>query len=149
MNGTRVVADPQKAERYLQDAAATQPAAHYYLGRLYKRGELGTAEPQRAAEHLLTAARGGYARADYLLAQLFSDNRGVKPNRVNAAVFASLAAGNGVAEAAPLLATLRAGLSAPERRRAETLEQEEKVERTRAAQATSRQQTAAAPGAVP
>jgi alginate biosynthesis protein AlgK len=147
MNGTRVVADPQKAERYLLDAAATQPAAHYFLGRLYKRGELGTAEPLRAAEHLLTAARGGYARADYLLAQLFSDNRGVKPNRVNAAVFASIAAGNGVAEAAPLLATLRAGLSAPDRRRAEALEQEERVERARAA--TPQQQTAAAPGVSP
>ena len=149
MNGTRVVADPQKAERYLLDAAATEPAAHYFLGRLYKRGELGVADPPRAAEHLLTAARGGYARADYLLAQLFSDNRGVKPNRVNAAVFASLAAGNGVAEAAPLLATLRAAMPAPERRRAEALEQEEREERTRAAQAASRQQTAAAPGVSP
>jgi len=148
MNGTRVVADPQKAERYLIDAAATQPAAHYFLGRIYKRGELGAADPERAAVHLLTAARGGYARADYLLAQLFSDNRGVKPNRVYAAAFASIAARNGVADAGPLLGTLRNGLSAQDRRRAEALEQEEMAERARAAQAAPQQQAAAAPGAV-
>lgn len=147
MTGTRVTADPHKAERYLREAAETQPAAHYFLGRIYKRGELGAADPERAAQHLLTAARSGYARADYLLAQLFSDNRGVRPSRVNAHVFASIASRNGVAEAAPLLGALRAGLSAPERRRAEALEQEELVERARANQGATRQQAAATPGA--
>lgn len=147
MTGTRVVADPHKAVRFLQEAAASEPAAHYFLGRIYKRGELGAAEPERAAAHLLTAARGGYARADYLLAQLFSDNRGVKPNRVNAWVFASLAARNGVAEGAALAGSLQAGLSAQERRRAEQLLSEETVVRTRAA-AVSQQQAAISPGAV-
>jgi alginate biosynthesis protein AlgK len=148
MNGTRVTPDPQKAERYLRDAAATQPAAHYFLGRIYKRGELGLADPERAAAHLLTAARGGYARADYLLAQLFSDNRGVRPNRVNAWVFATLAAKNGVAEAPPLANSLRAGMAPADRKRADTLLEQETVERTRAAQA-AQQQAAAPPGLQP
>ena len=148
MNGTRVTADPQKAERYLREAAATQPAAHYFLGRMYKRGELGVADPERAASHLLTAARGGYARADYLLAQLFSDNRGVRPNRVYALAFASIAAQAGVADATPLAASLRAGMPPAERQRAEQLQQQELVARTRAAQA-AQQQASASPGQLP
>jgi alginate biosynthesis protein AlgK len=148
MNGTRVTADPQKAERYLREAAATQPAAHYFLGRMYKRGELGVADPERAAAHLLTAARGGYTRADYLMAQLFSDNRGVRPNRINAWVFASLAAQNGVAEATALATQLRASMPVAERKRADELLQQELVARTRAAQ-SAQQQAAASPGQLP
>jgi alginate biosynthesis protein AlgK len=145
LTGTRVSADPHKAERYLREAAEAEPAAHYFLGRMYKRGELGDADPERAAAHLLTAARGGYARADYLLAQLFSDNRGVRPNRANAWVFATLAARNGVADAPPLLGSLQAGLPPAERKRAEALLQQELVQRTRAAQ-SAQQQAAAPPG---
>lgn len=148
MNGTRVTADPQKAERYLREAAATEPAAHYFLGRMYKRGELGIADPERAASHLLTAARGGYARADYLLAQLFSDNRGVRPNRTYALAFASIAAQGGVADATALVASLRAGMPPAERQRAEQLAQQELVARTRAAQ-SAQQQASASPGQLP
>jgi alginate biosynthesis protein AlgK len=148
MNGTRVTADPQKAERYLREAAATQPAAHYFLGRMYKRGELGPADPERAASHLLTAARGGYARADFLLAQLFSDNRGVRPNRVYALAFAGIAAQNGVADAGAVAASLRAAMPPAERQRAEQLMQQELVARTRAAQ-SAQQQASASPGQLP
>lgn len=148
MNGTRVTADPHKAERFLREAAATQPAAHYFLGRMYKRGELGVADPERAAGHLLTAARGGYARADFLLAQLFSDNRGVRPNRVYAWAFASIAAQNGVEEGTALAAQLRAGMPPAERQRAEQVMQQELVARTRAAQ-SAQQQAAASPGQLP
>jgi alginate biosynthesis protein AlgK len=148
MNGTRVTADPHKAERYLREAAATEPAAHYFLGRMYKRGELGIADPERAASHLLTAARGGYARADFLLAQLFSDNRGVRPNRVYALAFATLAAQNGIEEGAGLAASLRAALPPADRQRAEQLAQQELVARTRAAQ-SAQQQASATPGQLP
>jgi alginate biosynthesis protein AlgK len=148
MNGTRVPADPAKAERYLREASATQPAAHYFLGRIYKRGELGVADPERAAGHLLSAARGGYARADYLLAQLFSDNRGVRVNRVNAWVFATLAARNGIPEGKALAGTLLASMAPPERKRADELLQQELVERARAANAVQQQQAAASPGVV-
>lgn len=146
--GTRVPADPQKAERYLREAAEAEPAAHYFLGRMYKRGELGDADPERAAAHLLAAARGGYARADWLLAQLFSDNRGVRPNKVNAWVFATLAARAGVAGGPALAGALRAGLSPAERQRAEALLERELAQRTRAAPA-AQQQAAASPGQLP
>lgn len=149
MNGIRVTADPRKAERYLQEAAATEPAAHYYLGRLYKRGELGESDPERAARHLLTAARGGYARADYLMAQLFSDGRGVRVNRVNALVFASLAARNGVPHAEGLVQQLRASTSAQERSRAEQILNQEVVARGPAATATAQRPAAPPPGGSP
>ena len=148
LTGTRVSADPHKAERYLREAAETEPAAHYFLGRMYKRGELGVADPERAAAHLLTAARGGYARADYLLAQLFSDNRGVRPNRTNAWVFATLAARNGITEAPALAGSLQAGLQPAERKRAEALLQQELVQRTRAMN-PAQQQANASPGQRP
>lgn len=84
--------DPKRAEQLLQQATAVDPRAHFYLGRLYERGYLGRAEPQRAFEHYLESARAGYARADLALAQLFSGNRGVRVDPVNAYAFARLAA---------------------------------------------------------
>lgn len=125
INGRSVPADPAKAERFLQQASDSLPAAHYYLGRMYKRGELGWTDPVRAAQHLLTAARGGYARADRELARLFSDNRGVRVNPVNAYVFARLAADNGVPESAELLRQLTANLGPRPLREAQRLLQME------------------------
>lgn len=84
--------DPARAEQLLMDATAVDPRAHFYLGRLYERGYLGRAEPQRAFDHYLEAARSGYARADLALAQMFSGNRGVRVDPVNAYAFARLAA---------------------------------------------------------
>ena len=107
LDGKLATADPAKAEKYLKQASGTQPAAHYYLGRLYHRGQLGQPDPVRAAQHFLTAARSGYARGDAALAELFSDNRGVRPNLPNAFVFASLAADEQVPDGAALLQQVR------------------------------------------
>jgi len=142
LNGTRVPADPQRAERYLRQAAAAEPAAHYFLGRIYQRGHLGEADPERAAAHLLAAARGGYARADYALARLFSDDRGVRPNRVYAWAFASLAAGSGLAEGPALAAQLRASMTPGERRDAEALRGREQARRAAAGAHPAPQQAA-------
>lgn len=81
-------ADPTRAISLLSDAAATQPAAHFNLGRLYERGLNGRIVPDKALEHYLSAARAGQARADLALARMFSDNRGIKPNPVYALAFA-------------------------------------------------------------
>lgn len=84
--------DPDRAEQLLMAATAVDPRAHFYLGRLYERGYLGRADPQRAFDHYLESARAGYARADLALAQMFSENRGVRVDPVNAYAFARLAA---------------------------------------------------------
>jgi alginate biosynthesis protein AlgK len=110
LEGKRAPADPAKAERFLKEAAQHQPAAHFYLGKLYKRGHEGKPDPTLAAQHFLTAARGGYPRADHALAELFSENRGVRPNLPNAFVFASLASEQNVPESKGLLHQLRASM---------------------------------------
>lgn len=112
LDGKLVPGDPQRAEKYLRQASATLPQAHYHLGRLYGRGMLGRADPVRAAQHYLTAARSGYYKADHALAQLFSDNRGVKPNMANAYVFATLAAQEQIPESDELLRQVRASMGA-------------------------------------
>lgn len=112
LDGKLVPGDPERAEKYLRQASATLPQAHYHLGRLYGKGMLGKADPVRAAQHFLTAARGGYFKADQALAQLFSDNRGVKPNYANAYVFATLASQEQVPEGDELLKQVRASLPA-------------------------------------
>lgn len=94
MDGGPVAVEPEKAERYLLEAADNLPAAHLALGTLYERGMLGEANPARALDHYLTAARGGSPRADWALAQMFTASRGIARNTTNAYVFASLAAHN-------------------------------------------------------
>lgn len=112
LDGKLVPGDPARAEKYLRQASATLPQAHYHLGRLYAKGMLGRPDPVRAAQHLLTAARRGYYKADHALAQLFADNRGVKPNLANAFVFASLAAQAQVPEGDETLKQVRGSMSA-------------------------------------
>lgn len=121
LDGKLAPADPPRAAKYFERAAPSLPAAHYYLGRIYKRGYLGKSEPVRAAQHFLTAARGGYARADQALAQLFSDNRGVRPNLANAFVFATLAAGSETPEGAAMLRQIRAAMKPAQVQEAERL----------------------------
>ncbi|MCO8168129.1 alginate biosynthesis TPR repeat lipoprotein AlgK [Pseudomonas sp. 21LCFQ02] len=89
--GKWVPADAKKAEQHLSKASASELSAHYYLGQLYRRGYLGQVYPQKAVDELLLAARGGQASADFALAQLFSQGRGIKPDLVNAWVFSQLA----------------------------------------------------------
>jgi alginate biosynthesis protein AlgK len=111
MNGVTVPVDFDKAVKYLEQASLTLPAAHYYLGRIFRKGQLGKPDPVRAAEHFLLAARGGYANADVALAQLYSDNRGVRPNLANAYVFASIAASAAVPDGKELLNQLQPSMS--------------------------------------
>ncbi|HUR41952.1 MAG TPA: tetratricopeptide repeat protein [Verrucomicrobiae bacterium] len=125
LDGKLAAADPVKALKYLEQAAAAEPAAHYHLGRIYKRGYLGKSDPVLAARYYLTAARSGYARADQALAQLFSDNRGVRPNLANAYVFASIAAEAKTPEGALMLKQIRALMKPGDLQEAERLLKQE------------------------
>ncbi|WP_051394215.1 alginate biosynthesis TPR repeat lipoprotein AlgK [Pseudomonas taeanensis] len=117
--------NPQKAEHHLLKAAPSENSAHYYLGQLYRRGYLGHVAPAQALQHLLTAARGGQNSADYALAQMFSQGRGIKPNLVNAYVFSQLAVQQDKPEALPLAAEIERQLPASARAEAQRLLHEE------------------------
>lgn len=104
--GKLVPQDAAKAEQHLLKAAATEPSANYYLGQIYRRGFLGQVEPEKALEHLLSAARSGHTSADFALAQMFSQGRGIQPDPVNAYVFSQLAVQAGKPEAPALVAQL-------------------------------------------
>lgn len=121
--------NPQLAERHLLRAADEQPTAHFYLGQLYRRGYFGEVYPQKAVDHLLLAARAGHRRADYALAQLFSESRGVKVNRVNAYVFAHMALSRAVPEASELLSNLEQSMLPAERQKARQILEEEQQTR--------------------
>lgn len=146
LDGKLAAADPAKALKYFEQASKSEPAAHYYLGRIYKRGYLGRPDPVLAARHFLTAARAGYARADQALAQLFSDNRGVKPNLPNALVFATIAAEHQTPEGALLLKQIRALLKGAQLQEAERLLRQELAVRGDTNTATAARR---APHAVP
>ncbi|MDX1722493.1 MAG: alginate biosynthesis protein AlgK [Pseudomonas sp.] len=128
-DGRLLPQNPQLAEQHLLRAASGQPAAHFYLGQIYRRGYLGQVYPQKAVDHLLLAARAGHSRADFALAQLFSESRGVKVNRVNAYVFAQMARNQAVPEADALLVSLEPALLPAERQAAGQLLQEEQQTR--------------------
>lgn len=83
--------EPHKAEEHLRKAAPSEPSANYYLGQIYLRGYLGEVYAQKALDHLLSAARAGQLSADFALAQMYSQKRGIKPDPVNAYVFSQLA----------------------------------------------------------
>lgn len=125
LDGKLAAADPAKALKYFEGAADYEPSAHYYLGRIHRRGYLGRPDPVLAARHFLTAARAGYPRADQALAQLFSDNRGVRPNLVNAYVFASIAAQAQTPEGVALLRQIKAQLKPGQQQKAEALLRQE------------------------
>lgn len=82
---------PHKAEEHLRKAAPSEPSANYYLGQIYLRGYLGEVYAQKALDHLLSAARAGQLSADFALAQMYSQKRGIQPDPVNAYVFSQLA----------------------------------------------------------
>lgn len=121
MDGDSIAIEPQRAERYLLDAANTLPAAHLALGTLYERGMLGEADPARALDHYLTAARTGSPRADWALAQMFTASRGIARNTTNAYVFASLAARNSVSPHNPQHEAERTALQIEQREAATRL----------------------------
>lgn len=100
--GRIVPMNPHKAIKYANEAVAEYPSAEYLLGRIYKRGYLGEPDPEKALQHLLKAAREGYPKADYLLAELFWEGKGVAVNRRYAWSFATLALRGGVERARAL-----------------------------------------------
>lgn len=89
--GKMVPQDPKKAEEHLRKAAPSEPTANYLLGQIYLRGYLGDIYPQQALDHLLSAARSGQINADFALAQMYSQGKGIVPNLNNAYVFSQLA----------------------------------------------------------
>lgn len=143
LGSNRVAPDPMRAEKYLRQAAEAQPSAHFHLGRLYKRGDLGRADLVGAARHYLSAARAGYERADFALAELFSESRGVKPNLANAYSFASIATANSVPEAAALQGQIRARMSPAQLAEAEALMRKEIEIRAAAGRAVAAQAASA------
>ncbi|WP_177433325.1 alginate biosynthesis TPR repeat lipoprotein AlgK [Pseudomonas sp. Sample_14] len=112
--GKMVPADAKVAEEHFQKAVGREVAADYYLGQIYRRGYLGKVYPQKALDHLLTAARNGQNSADFAIAQLFSQGKGTKPDPLNAYVFSQLAKAQNTPQADELAATLEAQLP-PER----------------------------------
>ncbi|WP_342246757.1 alginate biosynthesis TPR repeat lipoprotein AlgK [Pseudomonas sp. OTU5201] len=124
--GKVVPQDPAKAEEHLLKAAATEPSANYYLGQIYRRGYLGEVDPDEALDRLLSAARSGHASADFALAQLFSQGRGVQPDLINAYVFSQLAEQAGKPEAPAFSAQLAQQLSPTQRAEAQKRLQEER-----------------------
>ncbi|MCY1305178.1 Alginate biosynthesis protein AlgK [compost metagenome] len=124
--GRLVPQDPAKAEQHLLKAVATEPSANYYLGQIYRRGYLGEVDPDKALDHLLSAARSGHASADFALAQLFSQGRGIQPDLVNAYLFSQLAVQAGKPEAPAYSTQLAQQLSPAQRTEAQKRLEEER-----------------------
>lgn len=101
--GRIVPIDGQKAVKYAEEARDRYPSADYLLGRIYKRGYLGEANPEKARDYLLRAARRGFPKADYLLAEMFWEGKGIEVNKEYAWAFALLALDGGYQRAKDLL----------------------------------------------
>ncbi|WP_375538992.1 alginate biosynthesis TPR repeat lipoprotein AlgK [Pseudomonas frederiksbergensis] len=108
--GKMVPADAKVAEEHFKKAVGREVAADYYLGQIYRRGYLGKVYPQKALDHLLTAARNGQNSADFAIAQLFSQGKGTRPDPVNAYVFSQLAKAQDTPQANELAQTIEAQL---------------------------------------
>ena len=85
------------------------------------RGEVEHRVLERGTEHGCTGDRAGQASADMALAQLWSQGRGIQPNRVNAYVFGQLAVQQQVPQASDLLGQIEAQLPPAERSQAQQL----------------------------
>lgn len=138
--GKLLPADPQKAEQHLLKASASEVSANYYLGQMYRRGYLGQVQPQQALDRLLAAARGGQNSADFALAQMFSQGRGIAPDPVNAWVFSQIAVQKGTAQAPELAAQIDQQLPPASRPQAQRLLQEEQALRGATLQQASQMQ---------
>lgn len=125
--GKLLPADPEKAEQHLLKAAQTETSANYYLGQMYRRGYLGNVQPQQALDRLLAAARAGQNSADFALAQMFSQGRGIAPDPVNAYVFSQIAVQKGTPQAPELAAQIEQQLPPGSRPQAERLLREEQA----------------------
>lgn len=130
--GRIVPIDARKAIEYAREASGRYPSADYLLGRIYKRGYLGEPEPQKARDHLLKAARRGYAKADYLLAEMFWEGKGIEVNRLYAWSFALLATDAGLPRARELLVEMVPQMPRALEQAAETLANRELAARRQA-----------------
>lgn len=135
--GKLVPQDPHKAEAHLRKAAPSEPSANYFLGQLYLRGYLGEVYPQQALDHLLSAARNGQISADFALAQMYSQGKGVRPDLVNAFVFSQLALPKNTPQSNELARQIAQQLEPAQRSQAEQLLREERQARGNAWQAPS------------
>src|SRR3990167_2403808 len=135
--GKLVPQDPHKAEEHLRKAAPSEPSANYFLGQLYLRGYLGEVYPQQALDHLLSAARNGQINADFALAKMYSQGKGVRPDLVNAFVFSQLALPKNTPQVSALAQQIAQQLEPAQRSQAEQLLREEREARGNAWQATS------------
>ena len=138
--GKWVPADARQAEAHFKQALGQEVAADYYLGQIYRRGYLGQVEPQKALDHLLTAARNGQNSADFAIAQLFSQGKGTRVDPVNAYVFSRLAKVQNTPQANELAAQLQAQLPVERQAQARSLLQQEQQLRTSLSQNTLRLQ---------
>jgi alginate biosynthesis protein AlgK len=127
--------NPQKAEEHLRKAAPSEPSANYFLGQIYLRGYLGDIYPQQALDHLLSAARNGQINADFALAQMYSQGKGIQPDPVNAFVFSQLALPKNTPQAIELARASEQQLTPAERTRAAQLLADERQLRGNAWQA--------------
>ena len=133
--GKLVPQDPQKAEEHLRKAAPSEPSANYFLGQIYLRGYLGEVYPQKALDHLLSAARNGQVSADFALAQMYSQGKGIRPDLVNAFVFSQLALPKNTPQASELARQIEQQLQPAQRTQAEQLLRDERQVRGNALQA--------------
>lgn len=138
--GKLLPADPQKAEQHLLKAAQSETSANYYLGQMYRRGYLGKVQPQQALDRLLAAARAGQNSADFALAQMFSQGRGIAPDPVNAYVFSQIAVQKGTPQAPELAAQIEQQLPPGSRAQADRLLREEQALRGAALQQATQMQ---------
>jgi alginate biosynthesis protein AlgK len=127
--GKLVPQDPHKAEEHLRKAAPSEPSANYFLGQLYLRGYLGEVYPQQALDHLLSAARNGQINADFALAQMYSQGKGVRPDLINAFVFSQLALPKNTPQTSELAQQIAQQLEPARRSQAEQLLREEREAR--------------------
>lgn len=134
--GKWVPADAKAAQAHFQKAQGQEVAADYYLGQIYRRGYLGQVYPQKALDHLLTAARNGQNSADFAIAQLFSQGKGTQPDPLNAYVFSQLAKIQDTPQANELAAQLEQQLPPAQRAEGQRLLQQELAARGALSQST-------------
>jgi TPR repeat protein len=90
-NGQIAQPDPAQARRLLESASEAVPAAAYNLGLMLLRDNRPESD-KRAAELFRRAAEAGDVDAEYALAVLYREGRGMQRNPADAALWMSRAA---------------------------------------------------------
>ncbi len=129
--GRIVPIDGEKAIKYAEEARERYASADYLLGRIYKRGYLGEPEPEKARDYLLRAARRGFPKADYLLAEMFWEGKGIQVNERYAWAFALLALDGGVERTKDLLVEMVPSVPRVVEQQAEAIANQELAARKR------------------